>query len=377
MGRFRYSYREVTKRGKQDGRDWKWRFWPLIKEPKAVEPKTDQTQASSYETEIIHAAEFDMQKVADELAELDKKLKADYCEALREYKEAEDAFNKEAREVPPAAKEFEAARRELLNIEQPDLSPKWRTFWLVAIGIAEFPINALVFQIFGENQLLTYIMAATMCFGIPIAAHFLGHSARQESKTNWDKALIWLIPVGALFVLCGLAFVRSKFFEAVLQENVIGISMTPTEATVLFLIINIFIFFVAFLISYYGSYPQGRFYRTARKRYETALGKYQKESSEARVAKARLESASKRHDSARHHRQKIFEKHQQKASIIKEQADWYAASYRAANLRERRDFPPCFQETAATAQMPLALTKIDWDCPDIAHAKEEVENETA
>jgi len=55
-------------------------------------------------------------------------------------------------------------------------------FWLILLGLSEFPLNGLVFSLFGVGKIETYVIAAALCVIIPLFAHLAGEKLRQEDK---------------------------------------------------------------------------------------------------------------------------------------------------------------------------------------------------
>lgn len=362
-----YTYRSVKRQGKKHGRDWRWKFWPPkwpFREAKEPNPPRQQTEYAQFEKTLTEAAESDIQLLADQWKKMDKKLKDEYCSAKAEREAAKIAFNKEAGEEQTASAEFEMASKALLNVPSPPLDPRWMRFWLFVIAIAELPLNAVVFQILGQGRAETYLVAAFIGVFFPLAAHAFGKALRQEIKTRTDNVLVALSPLFILSVLAVLGFVRAKFFEALGLQRLLGITITPTEATILFIVINVAVFFVAVVISYQGSHASEAEYNTLLKRYKEAVKRLGKESGEARAAAQRKEAAEARFQTAYHQREKTFERITEQAKLKKETNDWYVSVYRAANLNARRDAkqPDWFKLPPPEAQIPNSLTQLDREC---------------
>ena len=53
----KYTYRGVVNGGKKDGRNWKWKFWPFLKNDKPREPNPDQVETASFEEELFQLGE--------------------------------------------------------------------------------------------------------------------------------------------------------------------------------------------------------------------------------------------------------------------------------------------------------------------------------
>ena len=71
----------------------------------------------------------------------------------------------------------------------------------IAIFLGEIPLNALVFEIFGENQVMTWIMATIIGLAVPISAHFIGIKFREHpdgvNYANLLKGTFALAVIGA------------------------------------------------------------------------------------------------------------------------------------------------------------------------------------
>ncbi|MDP2209732.1 MAG: hypothetical protein Q8K98_13320 [Bacteroidota bacterium] len=358
-----YTYRKVTRRGKKDGRNWKWKFWPF-KEAKPMEPKTDQQMPAQFETEIIQGCENDGAHIANEWKELDKKLKPEYCKVLKYLRQRKEKYDKEAGEENEVSKEYETARNKYQELPAPALNPSWHLFWMIIIGIVEFPLNGLVFSLFGADRIETYIMASAMCFAVPLLAHFFGKSLRQEIKSTTDIALLIAMPIVMLATLGVVAFLRAKFFEAIQSYELLGISLSPQQATILFVIINVAIFFIAVIISYEGNHPNHAEYKNVLKRYKEALKRLKKESGEAKMAGEELKQAELKYQQLRQHREKSHQRYLQEIHIRKELGEWLVAAYRASNLKVRGDIPECFKKEPIPLTIPDSMVNLDWDCHD-------------
>jgi hypothetical protein len=362
----RITYRSVRRRGKKDGRDWRWKFWPPkwpFREPKEPSPTEDQDKPAQFELTLKEAAEAEMQWIAEEWRAADEKLKADYCRAQAERKQAKEQYDKEAQEATAAMGVYQKASEELAKISSPALSPSWMIFWLIVIGIGEFPLNAIVFDILGHERTETYLVAAFIGIFFPLAAHVFGSALRQEIKSTTDKVLTAIAPVVVLAFLAVIGFLRAKFFETLKLQELLGITVTPTQATILFIVINVAVFFVAAVISYEGTHANRKEYKTLRRKLKEAFRSLKKESAEAKAAATRLAKAEEWYQQALHRRQKNFERVAERARLIKENNDWLIQVYRDANVEARRNAstPACFKEPPIEAQIPAGLQNLDWN----------------
>ncbi len=358
----KYTYRSVIRRAKRDARDWKWKFWPFLKEKKPKEPKTDQKIKSQFERELLQSGENQISQIAEEWKESDEKLKPDYCAAFIRYTSALKTLKEEKGEMSESINEYKAAKDKFDNFEPPSLKPGWMLFWLIAIGISEFFINSLVLQILGQNQLETYIAAFSMCVIIPLGAHFFGKSLQQINKSRVDKFWLIITPIIILTLIGGLSFLRSKYFEGMGISKLLGIEVTSTEATIVFIIINIALFVVAAVVSHEGSHPQHKLYSRAKKRFKLAQKELEKDEEDVKKAAKELKSSEKDLEIKKHIRAKTHERLKEEAVTIKESAEWLISAYRATNLANREDVPECFKEEPKVPVIPQTLLQNEWEC---------------
>lgn len=373
--RFVYTYRKVHQRAVEDGRDWRWRFWPPkwpFREPKESQPASSQSEHALFEMALKEAAENDLEILAEEWQRRDLELKPPFCEALAEHLHAETALTKETSEAQAAAEEFKAAETSFHELRPPALRPGWMYFWLIVIGLCEFPLNSIVFQIFGQEQMETWLVSAGLGVTIPLMADWFGRSLKQSVRSAADRMLMLVAPVVVLALLTTLAFLREKFFEASEAFRLLGLRIAPGQAVAVFIAINIALFFVATIIAYEGSPDDRPLYIIRHRRWKEARRLFHKEMSEAQAAAHRLERAAKMLQRSRTMREKIFERFSSQASYVKENADSYVAIYRSVNLSARRsaECPPCFRLPPPAAAIPASLLTIDWNCAGVPSAKE-------
>ncbi|MBC8181879.1 hypothetical protein H8E88_12235 [candidate division KSB1 bacterium] len=366
----KYSHHKVTCKGKKDGRDWKYSFWPFRK-AKPSEPKLKQDIPSHYETELAQAGENIIASEGEKWQKLDQSLKPNYCQAVADLKHADKVYARESEEAELANQEFAAAKAKYEALTMPVLDAKWRNFWLFLIAVAEFPLNSMVFRILGAERVETYLISIMICVGIPLIAHQFGQAIKQEYKNKTDIILMITMPVIVLAMLGAISFIRAKYFEAMVSTELLGISLSPTQMTILFIIINVAIFLIAVMISYEGSHPDKNHFHTVIKRYKETLKKLEKEATEAKAAGRMLAQAERNYQRLRQYREKSYRKFVQKIKSIAESAEWLASSYRAANMRVRKDIPPCFKQPVQSSEIPEELLEIDWECSDFTSGAEQ------
>ena len=299
---------------------------------------------------------------------MDEKLKPLYCRALRNYESALAAYEKEAKEAELEKPNYDACRKKFEEFVTPSISKFWMFFWLVFFCIAEFPLNSIIFQILGENLIFTSIVAATVCVGIPIAAHLVGKSIRQENKNTIEKIWIILLPLIVIGAITYVAIFRTVYFEANKTVQALHLKINPNTLTIVFVIINLLIFIIATIISYEGTHPRHREYKSAKKRYKNALKSLKKESEEADAAAKILNDANDKLQNRKTCRKKKHEGFCERARIIKSISEGLIHTYRQSNLfaRKTNDIPVSFKTALNELIIPDSLIpeKLDWNCDE-------------
>jgi hypothetical protein len=145
------------------------------------------------------------------------------------------------------------------------------TIGLIAVFLVDVPLNAAVFQIFGENQLATWALAALLGILVVPAAHVLGTQIRNSFPDRVITAAATVVP---LVLILAIAIIRTKYLE----EN--NVDVGGALGVFLFLAFNLAVFASAVFLSYLRHDP-----------YEQALEEAAAELKEARGELAVKEAA--------------------------------------------------------------------------------------
>lgn len=369
---FEVTPERVRRQAIEDARDREWRWWPPrwpFVAAKPVAPPADQAEPALFEEHIREFAEEGLRDLEASWHNEDLELKRAYCTASDRLGRAREKRKKESGESDAAAKAFEQAQAALQGMKPAAVSALWKWIGLIAIGVTEFPLNAMIFRIIGERDEMTYLLAAGIGLVIPLTAHFFGHSLRQDIKTLRDKYLLAAIPVALVLALVGIATLRAKFFAAeaeVIQEE-LHINLSSGEAATIFFALNLAMFLAAVLISYFGSVGDTESNNQKTHILDAARRALSKESAEAQAAGRELDEAEATYQKARATREKTFLERAALAEKICETAEGYMRQYRFENVAARRDgkTPPCFRKDPARPNVPPDLKReaLSWDCP--------------
>ena len=234
-------------------------------------PTAESPVPSPFERQLVHSAGLLVSSIASTykraLEQVDAKIKAERtlidskhknalesAEAtyLLEQQAAENSFG-----LKDTHKQLELAESRYNDIytkynRTPVVYiPHWVYIILAtAIFLGEVPLNAMVFQIFGENQVMCWVMALIIGLCIPVSAHFIGIKLREHgdgiSWTNIAKGFVLLsVIVAALY---GLSIMRQTFLEA--NKEPLGLTQSLIDSSFMFFWLNLAVFGAAIVIAY-------------------------------------------------------------------------------------------------------------------------------
>ncbi len=91
----------------------------------------------------------------------------------------------------------------------------YHIYLILFLGVGEFPLNTIVFRLFGEAEYLTYIMASTIAISIPLLGHFIGVYLKQSIPPTAGKAAIGLmIPISVGAALVAVSMMRGTYVSS-------------------------------------------------------------------------------------------------------------------------------------------------------------------
>ncbi len=256
-----YSNSEIEAKGRQDGANGI--------------PALDDTDPTPYEIELLQAnrqmagkvvevCQPRLEKIEGEIAQW-KQHAIGFLDEIQHIKDQHRAEIEHCNNDPilkHAEQEKEIAERAYLNKynqlnRKPLLYiPLWAyLIFAMLIGIGEVPLNALVFNIFGENQIMTWVMSAIIGLCIPLTAHFTGIKVREHGEGfSWANAIkaafVFIIVVIALFAL---AIMRQEYLG--LLKDDIGLDDRVVDVSFMFFWLNIAVFVSAILVAYLAHDP--------------------------------------------------------------------------------------------------------------------------
>lgn len=129
---------------------------------------------------------------------------------------------------------------------------------IVFLAVGEFPLNTVVFRLFGEAEFLTYVMASTLAIIIPLIGVFIGAHLRH-SIPNWVGNILigGLTPAIVAATLYAVSLLRNTYIASQFSSQGYVATEGNQMAYALFAL-NALVFFGAAVASYFAHDPDER-----------------------------------------------------------------------------------------------------------------------
>jgi tetrahydromethanopterin S-methyltransferase subunit G len=159
------------------------------------------------------------------------------------------------RRMRPIAEAYKVRSAELgrdANIVFPR-SLHWALIAFLAVG--EFPLNTVVFRLFGESEYLTYLMASTLAITIPLIGVFIGVHVRHTVPKQVGNLLIGVLtPLVVGATLYAVSLLRNTYISS--QFSASGqVSHDGNQMAYALFALNALVFFAATVASYFAHDP--------------------------------------------------------------------------------------------------------------------------
>ncbi|MFH1712683.1 MAG: hypothetical protein ABH896_00635 [Candidatus Jacksonbacteria bacterium] len=219
-----YSPRKAKKNGKKDGK--------LNASPK------------HYEESLLHFAEQNANLIAKQWNDTDKKLKAEYCNALSKRDVSQNKLTLSKEELNKPKTDFEQEQEKYkTTYTTHHLGTGAYWFVIILIGLAELPFNLVAFRaILGEIEAVNIFFSLLVSGIFAASIHSLGQFFGENPFEKGFKKVITedFIPLsGALFlvfVIVGLAKYRENYIAS-FQKQLAGFGfvaeISPAMASVI------------------------------------------------------------------------------------------------------------------------------------------------
>ena len=326
-----------------------------------------------HEADTYPPGEFRLKQTADrELEHLakrwsyrDSRFKGRYCGLLREVRLLKVALTQMEFEVG----RLKAAHEENLttvNLERNIQRSKrgfeheWRMnpwgymMFMIAVLIGEFPLNAIAFRLFGEAEILTYVMTLVLAVSLVGSAHVLGILLTLQKPTTVQRYLLAICVLAPLGAISAIAIVRQAYVTGLRQEGI-----TPSAVTAAFVLINLLIYAIATVLSYLTHDPivrQTRLTEAPVRRAQRLLARMQRRREKLEIRVQYMVAS----------RQKALQAVAHQAHAVRNEFEELIQEYRMGNLEamEEKIVPPIFKNHPEFA-FPATLQELDWYCPEV------------
>lgn len=218
----------VKRKGRRDGR--------------GNEPHLDSDRSSEFELSLVSLGQQHLEdvrkKFADDIQTKEGKFNGAVQRLERSVTEFQTAFQRYS------AKKEELGRDVIIHFRR-----MWYFVILALIAIGELALNFQAFQVFQKPLLMTFLMALAIAMGLPTCAHFIGILLKQWPRPVWKTAALMLLFTGVgVLCLAGINIARSEYL------GIIDVELAAHDEVLesAFLMINLFVFATAVLMSYFA-----------------------------------------------------------------------------------------------------------------------------
>lgn len=129
---------------------------------------------------------------------------------------------------------------------------KYHIALIIFLAVGEFPLNTIVFRLFGEPEFLTYVMASTLAITIPLLGLFAGLHLRQSLPQALGNAVVGLLtPVAVAAALYSISQLRNTYiFSQVSLTN--PVASNQDELAYALFALNALVFCGAMVSSFFS-----------------------------------------------------------------------------------------------------------------------------
>jgi hypothetical protein len=125
---------------------------------------------------------------------------------------------------------------------------------IIILGLGEFPLNTVVFRLFGEAEYMTYVMASTLALIIPLIGVFIGIHLRHAMPRMAGNILMGLLtPITVGAALYAVSLLRNTYIASQFSPGAAAADQNTMAWAMLAL--NSLVFFGAMAASYFAHDP--------------------------------------------------------------------------------------------------------------------------
>ncbi len=321
-------------------------------------PPADDADLTHFERELIDRAESQIYYATEKWSRADERFKSRYCQAKKELVGATtelNGFKSKGKNIEQFEQAYNSAEENLKQREHVTPMP----IYLTVIGIlalCEVPVNRIVFEVFGENKLLTSLYALVVGMIIVGVAHHVGKRIKEENLHP-----LFYVSIGAVFLcLAALAYIRLTYFEE--TAKFLGIQVNPLAAMLLFFTLNV-LFFVFGTWASKDAHPKNlEEYHRLTKTFKTTDKGLVGAEKDYMAIKDTIKRLNSRIDILMIAREKTHEQALSEIGQICNAALLQIRKYRKTNLKYRTDKTVASFKVEPKFTIPEQIKCLDWEC---------------
>jgi hypothetical protein len=168
-------------------------------------PDMESYQPAQFEQALVSHGEQDIERVYRKASLRVAKLQPIYQACERRLHDLETRLR-------AVGKRYADRKNELDRDFSTRFPHKYHVALIIFLGVGEFPLNTIVFRLFGEPEFLTYVMASTLAITIPLLGLFIGVHVRQSVPEAAGNIMVGLmIPSVAGAALYAISSLRNTY----------------------------------------------------------------------------------------------------------------------------------------------------------------------
>ena len=350
---------EARKLGKEHGR--------------AGTPGPQQAYALAYK-KYNDAAEQRMNEVAAQWRKINLVLRGEWCRRRSVLGELEKGVSA-AQEAVSEAKIRVAEKQKLYDqrykaLHAEEYTRRFRIsrlsyiLGLLAVFCLDVPLNASVFQIFGETPWATWALSAFLGIVVVPAAHVFGIQLRQRFNDPPAAILSVVIP---LLLIVAVSILREQYVH-----QYAGLQLNGTEGVFIFIAFNLAVYMSAVFLSYLRHDPHEQALEDAAREVGKAKKELQQEEAELSALGDAITQVKSTIGQIYAWGEEQLGKAKEQANAERNHFEELMTEYAMANMtaRERPDEPIAALEHTPTPSLPdiLADGALEWDCVGVEAA---------
>jgi hypothetical protein len=211
-------------------------------------PEMGSYTPAQFEQALIANGEQKVQRVYEDASRKIAKLQpvAQACQ-----KRLEDIETR----IRPVSDSYEERKKELGRDVAIPFPSIYHVALILFLGIGEFPLNTVVFRLFGEAEYLTYVMASTLAITIPLLGLFIGIHLRHSVPPRAGNIIVgFLAPASVGAALYAVSVLRNSYI-VVQTAPAGGMPTDQDQMNYALFAMNTLVFFAALVSSFFAHDP--------------------------------------------------------------------------------------------------------------------------